>query len=76
LDYGNYEELKNIFTAIDGLAGFYMAYVKYIRTRDVHISFDNNMEAIAEHCLEQNNRYATASTYLKRFIANDFLIHI
>ena len=72
LEYGSREELKNIFTAIDGLAGFYMAYVKYIRTRDVHLSFANNMEAIAAHCLEPNNRYATASTYLKRFIANDF----
>jgi len=72
LEYGNREELKNIFTAINGLAGFYMAYVKYIKTRDVHLSFANNMEAIAAHCLEPNNRYATASTYLKRFIANEF----
>ena len=72
LDYGSYEEIKNIFTAIDGLAGFYMAYVKYIRTRDVHLSFANNTEAIAAHCLEPNNRYATAATYLRRFIGNKY----
>ena len=69
LNYGSYDEIKNIFTAIDGLAGFYMAYVKYIRTRDVHLSFTNNAEAIAAHCLEPNNRYATAATYLNRFTA-------
>ena len=40
--------------------------------KEVHLSFDNNIKAIAAHCLEQNNRYTTASTYLKRFIANDF----
>jgi hypothetical protein len=72
LDYGSYEEIKNIFATIDGLTGFYMAYVKYIRTRGVHLSFANNTEAIAAHCLEPNNRYATASTYLKRFIGNNF----
>jgi len=72
LDYGSLEELKSIFTAIDGLSGFYMAYVKYIRTRNLHISFAENPEAISADGLGLDMRYATAATYLRRFIANDF----
>ena len=73
-EYGSHEELKNIFTAIDGLAGFYMAYVKYIRARNLHLSFTEKTEAISADGLGLDMRYATAATYLKRFIANDFRI--
>jgi 8-oxo-dGTP diphosphatase len=72
LEYGSYKELKNIFMTIDGLAGFYMAYVKYIRARNLHITFTNKPEAISADGLGLDMRYSTAATYLKRFITNDF----
>jgi len=71
-EYGSYEEIKNIFTAIDGLAGFYMAYVKYIRARNLHISFAEKPEAISANGLGLYRRYETAAIYLRRFIENDF----
>lgn len=71
-EYGSYEELKTIYTAIDGLAGFYMAYCKYIRARNLHLSYVEKTEAISEDGLGLDRRYSTAATYLKRFIENDF----
>ena len=71
-EYGSRDELKNIFTAIDGLAGFYMAYVKYIRARNLHLSFAEKPEAISVDGLGLDRRYETAAIYLKRFIENDF----
>lgn len=73
VEYGSHEELKDIFTAINGLAGFYMAYVKYIRTRNVHVAAHSGKEeAISADGLGLDRRYETASEYLKRFIKNDF----
>jgi len=72
LEYGSREELNSIFRVIDGLAGFYMAYVKYIRARNLHFSFAVKPEAISADGLGLDMRYSTASTYLKRFIANEF----
>jgi hypothetical protein len=74
LDYGSHEEIKNIFKAIDGLAGFYMAYVKYIRARDLHLAFAENIEtkAITADGLGLDKRYETVAIYLKRFIGNNF----
>ena len=71
-EYGNQEELKNIFTAIDGLAGFYMAYVKYIRARNLHLSYVKKPEAISADGLGLDRRYETAAIYLRRFIENIF----
>lgn len=71
-EYGNHNELKSIFTAVDGLSGFYMAYVKYIRARNLHLSYVKTPEAITADGLELEKRYETAAIYLKRFINNDF----
>ena len=71
-DYGSHEELKQIFSAIDGLAGFYMMYCKYIRARNLHRLYAGNMEAANTDALGLNDRYKTAAIYLKRFIENDF----
>ena len=66
-EYGNHNELKNIFNAIDGLARFYMAYVKYIRTRNLHMAYAVKPDAFIDD-LGMDRRYATASVNLKEFI--------
>ena len=70
-DYGNYDELKNIFTAIDGLAGFYMLYCKYTRTRNLHRSYTGNPDSISADGLGLDKRYETAAIYLKRFLEKE-----
>lgn len=72
LEYGSHKELKNIFTAIDGLSGFYMAYCKYIRARNLHLLYAENKDAKNTDALGLNDRYNTAATYLKRFIEKSF----
>jgi len=71
-DYGSHEELKRIFSAIDGLAGFYMMYCKYIRAKNLHRLYAENKEAVNTDANGLDNRYSTAATYLKRFLENDF----
>jgi hypothetical protein len=73
-DYASHDELKNIYLEIDGLAGFYMAYVKYIRARNLHLSYTGKADSIFADGLGLNKRYETAATYLKRFILNDFIL--
>jgi hypothetical protein len=73
-EYGSQEELRNVFKAIDGLAGFYMAYCKYIRTRNLHLSYAEDSGTISADGLGLDKRYETASIYLKRFINHDFLV--
>jgi len=70
LDYGSYEEIMKIFTAIDGLAGFYMAYVKYIRARNEHFSFDDKTGKTRAAALDM--RYSTTATYLREIATNNF----
>jgi len=72
LNYGSYEEISNIFSTIDGLAGFYMAYVKYVRARNEHLLYAGITEEIPAAVAWLNNRYETSSIYLKRFIENNF----
>ena len=72
LEYGSHEELKNIYAAIDGLAGFYMAYVKYIRARNLHLLYSEKPEALSQEGMWLDMRYETAAIYLKRFIGNKF----
>ena len=71
-EYKSHGELKSIFSAIDGLAGFYMMYCKYIRARNLHRVYAKNKETINTDACGLNHRYSTAATYLKRFIENDF----
>ena len=71
-EYGSHKELKNIFNAIDGLARFYMAYVKYIRTRNLHTTYAANPDAISADGLGLDMRYATAAENLKEFIEYDY----
>ena len=72
IDYGSYEEVNNIFTAIDGLAGFYMAYVKFIRARNEHLLYAGKTDEIPAAAGWLNNRYEISSIYLKRFLENNF----
>ena len=72
LEYGSHDEIKNIFTAIDGLAGFYMAYVKYIRARNLHLSYTRKTEMTSSDAVGLDRRHETASIYLKRFLENSF----
>jgi len=70
LEYGNYEEIKKIFTLMVELYGFYMLYCKYTRARDLHRLYTTNPELISADTLE--NRRETAAVYVKRFIEKDF----
>ena len=70
-DYGSHDQLKSLFAAIDGLAGFYMAYVKYIRARNAHIAFAKNPGA-APMDESLDRRYETAAIYLREFIEHSF----
>jgi hypothetical protein len=72
LEYGSHEELKKIFAAIDGLAGFYMMYCKYIRAKNLHLHYVENAEAINTDAMGLDHRYSTAATYLNRFINTNF----
>ena len=71
-EYGSHDELKNIFALMSRLYGFYMLYCKYTRTRNLHRSYVANPNLISADGLGLDNRYATASTYIKRFIETDF----
>ena len=71
-EYGSQEELSGIFTAIDGLAGFYMTYVKYIRAKNLHLSYAVKPESTSPDSVWLDERYSMAATYLKRFIEYDY----
>ena len=71
-DYKTYNELTKIFASVDGLAGFYMMYCKFIRARDLHQSYTEKPDLISADGLGLDKRYETAAIYLKRFIKNEF----
>lgn len=72
LAYGSHEEIKNIFSAVDGLAGFYMAYVKYIRARNQYLLYTEKSEKTSMDAIWMDERHNVAATYLREFIANNF----
>ena len=42
-----------------------MAYVKYIRARNLHLSYTGKPDSISKDGLGLNRRYETAATYLR-----------
>ena len=71
-EYGSRDELKNIFTLMNKLYGFYMLYYKYTRTRNLHRLYTTKFDSISADGLGLDNRYSTAATYIKRFIESNF----
>jgi len=74
LEYGSYEELSNTFAAMDGLLAFYMAYVKYIRARNLHLAWAEKPETTPDDGAGLNTRYETTAIYLKEFIESRAII--
>jgi len=72
LEYGCYEELKGMFEAVGGLAGFYMAYVKYVRARNLHLSFAGKEGVATGDAVGLDRRYETAAIYLRRFLEHNY----
>ena len=70
-NYGDYDELITIFASVDRLAGFYMMYCKFIRAWNLHRSYITKPDLLSADGLGLDIRYATAATYLKRFIETD-----
>ena len=72
-EYGSHEDLKSVFTAVDRLLGFnVMFFLKYIRTRDLHLANADKVDAISANSRALAKRYENFALYLNRFINDRF----
>ena len=73
LEYGSYEELKQAFTAVDRLQGFsVMFFLKYVRTKDMHLLFAGKAKALSAEGRALDKRYQNFALYLNRFLNDVF----
>jgi len=65
-EYASLEILQDLFAKMEGLLEFYMAYVKYIRAKNLHLSCFEKTELTDDVSLDR--RYETTAIYLREFL--------
>ena len=72
-EYGSHNELRDIFITINKLLVFHVTFfLKYIRTRMIHIECAGKVEPLSAESGWLDERYKNFALYLNRFIDEDF----